>query len=356
MDESARDRSTHEPPGQTASWDFAFPLLTNPFVLLDFAKLIFFTYLLIFLLMGTTFLVMGHVEDLPPILLLFAYCMAGFAVLCVLIMLIVFGNRCQTHFEVGPECAFAAMTSAPGLTANRLAVTLGRIAGSAGTTGAGLLAQSQERIWMPWEHVYHVGEHPRHGVIVLSNSWRTVVRLYCTPQDYPHVIELVRRYAAEGAVRREALRAQAGPSPIPRMVLLSVSSLLAGLMVLALPIEAPPQLVFAPLAGALLTIWAVPLTRLLAVMTMGAQVGLIAAVVREGTQVRAWVTEQDLGGHPVPEFLKYTEFGLLDGGERLRLALATAGLLWIAWLAVQSLRGRLHARPGRPGDERRVSS
>jgi len=332
-----------EAPAAVLAWDYAFPLLTNRFVLLDFAKLLFFTYLIIVVLMGSIFLIRGQAEDLPPVLLMFAYCLAGLAVLFALIMLVFFLNRCPTHFEVGPEGVLAQMTSGRAKTANRVAVIAGLLAGSASTAGAGLLARSQEEISIAWADVYRVTEYPRQGVITLSNSWRTVIRLYCTPADYDAVATAVREYAARGAKRRQAAQATAAPSPVPRLLWLTLPTVLAGLLVFANPIECEPAgLLAAPLVGGLLVLWMACASRLLAVLTLGAEAGLAYVVIRQGSVLRSWMTPQDLGGQPVPEFLKYTKFKLLDGGEQLRMALAILGLLWIAYLCIQSLRGRLH--------------
>lgn len=174
------------------SWDYTFPLLNNRSVLLEFAKLLFFSYLAIVLLMGSLFLAQGELDELPPLLLLFAYCLAGFAVLFLLIWLVFFPARRPRHFTVGPDRVCVTMTGGRAGLGARIAVTAGRF------------TQSPTQIEVAWEDVRRVREYPRRGRITLSNGWRTVLRLHCLPANYAAVATAVRQYAAAGAQRRRA--------------------------------------------------------------------------------------------------------------------------------------------------------
>lgn len=49
---------------------------------------------------------------------------------------------------------------------------------------------------MAWSEVRRCKEYPSLRVIALKNSWRVVTRLYCTPDNYSAVAEIVRSHAA----------------------------------------------------------------------------------------------------------------------------------------------------------------
>ena len=326
------------PVAPTITWELAFPLLTNRFVLLDFVKVFGITYLISVTLMGTIFLIQGEPEDLLPLLAMFAYCVLGLALLSVLVMLIFFGNRFPTRFTVSADGAMMETASRRALAANRLATVLGLLGGSASTAGAGLLAQSQEQVGISWEDVYRVTEHPAESVITLRNSWRTVIRLYCTPMNYAEVADAVRRYAAEGARRKGELQASAGPSPLPRLLLLSLATVVAGIATAAVPLEVPGGLKLLVPISALLAIWLACATRFFGVLTLAGAGAFVYFVLQRGLQVGQWVDENALGAQPVPDWMKYRGFDLLHGGEWVLLALAGAGLAWMTWVGVRAVR------------------
>jgi hypothetical protein len=128
----------------------------------------------------------------------------GFMVAVLVITVLIFGNRFPTHFAVTPEGVFYQSKSGCASKLNRAAIILGLLAGKPGTAGAGMMAASQEARGFDWEDIHKVKEYPEQRVLSLMNSWRVVVRLYCTPENYPSVLEMVRARSAAGALIREA--------------------------------------------------------------------------------------------------------------------------------------------------------
>ena len=192
------------------SWDTEFALLTDRFVLYDGVKLWAWTYLLIAALFSTVLLVQGEPELVLPMLRAFAFAAGGLAFLGILVMLVVFRNRFQARVTVSADGVLMESTSRAGKVGNRLAVVLGALGRSPRTAGAGLLGMSQESVGLTWGELRRVKAHDDHYVISLMNSWRVVMRLYCTPENYATVLALV-----TGASGRRADGSTSLPEALP---------------------------------------------------------------------------------------------------------------------------------------------
>lgn len=189
-------------PGEIIEWQYRVPLLTNRFMLWDFARVITISLVVMYLLVALIgWLVDGEAVLLPWQMLLITggIMTAAFTLACLLL-----GNRFAMLFGVGPAGVGYASGSRERKW-NRAAVLAGVLGGSSSATGAGLIASSQEEGGWVWADIRRAVEHPRARVITLRNSWRTVLRLYCTPENY----EQVRAMVAEGIARGAAERADA---------------------------------------------------------------------------------------------------------------------------------------------------
>jgi len=173
------------------SWAVEMPLLTNRFFLYDMLKLFFWVAVLLGVLLTVTFAFGGSLKNLPPILKMFALILGGIFFLFVLISWIFFGNRFPMRFRINSWGVGWSSLSRRSRLANRAAVIAGVASGSLAGTGAGLLAISQESGQLAWEKVQTVKKYPAECVITLMNSWRVVIRLFCTPENYADVARLV---------------------------------------------------------------------------------------------------------------------------------------------------------------------
>jgi hypothetical protein len=124
----------------------------------------------------------------------------GLGFLMVLVMVLFFGNRFRAGFSVTPSGVSFETAMRRAKWSSRAAVLVGAVAGSPGTAGAGLLAQSSEDVSIPWGDVRRVKVHGEHCVLSIMNGWRVVIRLYCTPENFEQVHSLVGRYAPSGTL------------------------------------------------------------------------------------------------------------------------------------------------------------
>lgn len=199
-------------PQDTIEWTYRIPLLTSSFMLYDFAKVIVISVVIMYALVAVMgWFIDGEFVLLPPQVFLITG--GALAVLFVIASLLL-GNRFTTTFSVGPDGVGYASGSKERKW-NRLAIIAGLLGGSMSATGAGLIASSQEEGGFAWADLHRANEHAGPRVITLRNSWRAVLRLYCTPENY----EQVRAAVASGLVKGAAERATgeaAAPPRVPR--------------------------------------------------------------------------------------------------------------------------------------------
>jgi hypothetical protein len=346
MDAVRDGRTATQDPDRAIEWDFAFPLITNRFFLYDMIKVLFWTFLIFDGIMLTIFLVQDNADVVLPFLGVSGLILLGFMLTIVGITVLIFGNRFPTRFAVNPEGVFYQSQSGRAAKLNRAAIIIGLLARKPGAAGAGMLAASRESGGVDWEDVHKIREYPDQKVVSLMNSWRVVVRLYCTPDNYPRVLGLVRNYAAAGAIKREELNKEAAgrPSPVPRRALLSLLVLILCIAGLLCPFEFEYTLLWVALACMLATIWLPGLSRITGALALAALVFAAVAIFRLGTEVHDLIPRSVLQGAPMPAWGQHTGFDSLDSPEWIRFGVSAAGLAGLAILATIAVLGRLHRR------------
>lgn len=283
--EDLRATESATPDAGVIEWTYHVPLLTSRFMLWDFVRVIVVSVLLMYVLVAFMgWLAEGELVLLPPQVFVIV---GGVMFMLLAIAALLLGNHVDVTFAVGPE----GVTFASGSRErkwNRAAVVLGMLAGSASTTGAGLLASSREQGGWGWAGIHAARYFPGQRVISLRNTWRTVLRLHCTAGEY----ERVRAIVASGLERGIALRAQESPAaPAPRRPLRDYLRIVLMPVVAAALVTAWPWLqyedgmrvlVFAPVL--LIGAWLVPaggLGRVLAGFSLVPMLAVMYFTVRE---------------------------------------------------------------------------
>lgn len=181
------------------AWDITVPLLTNRFMLFDFARWMLLTYGVMLLVACLIGLFTRDLGVLWNVCQLFGLVCSGMTLLFVLIMLIFFRNRMEFAFSVDKDGVNALVPSRRAKAGTRLAMLLGVLAGKPGVAGAGLLARAQENTRLEFAELRRVRFSPGPAVISLRDKWFRHVRLYCRPDNYAEVEELVERGLALAA-------------------------------------------------------------------------------------------------------------------------------------------------------------
>jgi len=175
-------------------WAVEMPLLTSRFFLYDFLKLFVILAIVVCILIPAGFALSGSAKSIVPLLEMFGWISLGIAYMFALIAWIIFRNRYQIGFRIDEGGIAWISLSRTARIANRLALVSGAVGGNLGSAGAGLLAMSAETGRIEWDKIRRVKYYPEEYVLSVMNSWRVVVRLFCTPENYSQVAQLVDSY------------------------------------------------------------------------------------------------------------------------------------------------------------------
>jgi len=183
-------------PKELVSWKKKIPLITNPYLVLQCLLI----PLGIGMVMGSVLsLVAGGEWDLLVLMLIIG---AGLSVLFLIIMLvlqIVTGGGLETEFFISNE-GVAHSAGRTTRTLNRVSTGGSAVLGSMSGSGAGLLAMSQENNMLAWNEVRYVSVYRRVRSIVFRSKYLiSPVVLYCTEENFPGVLAMVKKYAPPAA-------------------------------------------------------------------------------------------------------------------------------------------------------------
>jgi hypothetical protein len=321
----------------SVTWLNDIPLLTSRFTLFDMLKVVVLSPSIMCLLVFVMFLIVGDMEFGELLRFLgFAFVIGcgALVVLLTFVMLVFYRNRFPCKFTAGPEGAGLEMNPRQ-KKLNRTVVVLGALAGRANVAGAGLLAYSQESVSMRWGDVYHINFHPGQRVISLMNTWRTVIRLHCTPENYEDVARIcVEGFESAAASRARSIaerqewraafkkRIVAG---LPWAVLSIIGSLMIGLS----PLLDNPGYAFALLAmSAVASLAGGVWRRLLGAASLAVFASILLMVLARGSEVHT-----DIFG-----LVRTSGFDLaMKGGDQVPFALSVFGMMLVMIASLRNM-------------------
>ena len=221
-----------EPTGDTISWERGVPLINNRFILWDFLWVVTASVLGLAVIVALIGLLAEGELLLIPLEIL-ALVFGILAALFAVAVLLVYQNHFHMKFTVDAKQVVAVSGSKERKvnTVGRIVGVLALLAGRPGVLGSALLATSQEVTDITWREVHRVRYYPAQRVVSLSNSWRTVLRLYCSRENYDQVAALVERFAQTGAAWRDLHPASARPPLLHlnyRWALCAIAATVAG--------------------------------------------------------------------------------------------------------------------------------
>lgn len=293
------------------SWEIDIPLATNPVILVDLLKALGGGFLLLFIIVTVVSISEGNLGTIPSMLRIIAVLFGFLFALGLLIMLILFGNKFHAKFSVTRKGTSFQTFDRRAKTASRLAVMLGILSGRPVLAGSGLVAMSQESMFMKWKGVFKAVYDYKNKTIALRNAWRKIMVVYCTKDNYDQVSNFVKTQMDS---RRSLPSAK---SPLPRTFLYSILIILA-CVPLFLLVQWPFEIhLFVPifiLAFALATIIFVPL---FAIPVIGGIAVLIGMIIYNS-----------IWGYA----------SSLDQQESIGLMLAFIGMACLVWIPIQALR------------------
>ncbi len=306
-------------PQAAVTWETGISLLGNPLIRKQLALVVIGSGAFMALLLSFLVAAGGDADQIPMMLRISLYVTLGLGLMLVLVSLVFFGNRVRVRFTVDENGALWETVDKRALTGNRLALLGSALQRSPQAGGAAMLAAAREREFVRWSDVAAAQADRRHLMITLRNSWRPVMLLVCTPENFDEIAALARSRAVaapavaapgEPAPRRRPLRSGKGRT---------VLAALAATPLFMLPSFLYSFDIFLPLLTflfALATVWLMPIFGWVVI----GGVGVLAVQL-------AWLGAE--------------EFDYMWGDEQVVFILAYVGLAYLAWFAWRSLRGRI---------------
>jgi hypothetical protein len=189
--------STGGEAGGFLTWERKIPLITNPYLVLQGIAI----PLGIGVVLGLIFWLITGAQDMVLMFVVIGGFLALVFLAVMLALQIVTGGGLLTTFFISSEgVAYRAgsMTS----TLNRAVTAGSALAGSIGGTGAGVLAMSQECNMLGWNDIRYISVYPSvRSLVFRSPMLISPVVLYCTEENFPRVLAMVRVHARADAAR-----------------------------------------------------------------------------------------------------------------------------------------------------------
>lgn len=119
----------------------------------------------------------------------------GFWILISAIVIwLIYRNGYEATFGVGAEGVW--MKTRPGTmktnrVINGLLFWMSLLSGKPGGMGTAILADASQSGFFEWVDVHRVTADPESRIITLKNNWRSLVKLYCTPDNYQTALSTV---------------------------------------------------------------------------------------------------------------------------------------------------------------------
>lgn len=276
-------------------------------------------------LFGFIFVVTGEFDVLLSMLTIMTMITVGLWVFMLLVMIIFLGNRMSLHFTINKGGVTCDNTSKRSKVADRLLIVLGILARKPGAVGTGVIALSQESQTFEWERVYAVKYNEKRKVIMLRNRWRSLIMIFCLPENYSAVVETIK----EKNLRRPENQ-QLNKNPLSSLFLRTALTILSCVPLFRLDYPFKVDL-FIPifiLCFSMATIWLIPL---FGYIVIGAVLYLTIVIISQGLQVHS--SQFSFLGN-------YRGFEIINGDEWVFMALIFLGIIYLIWSSWRAIKGK----------------
>jgi hypothetical protein len=178
---------------ETIAWKMRVPIFRDRTILTQLSIAIGIPFTLLFVIL---FVVSGG--DVTR--LWFPLVMVGVLfVLTYVFIQVVYGGTYDVAYELDDRGVLVYTQSAQAQRSNivnALTVLLSLFAARPSLAGAGMLAGSRLRVFLPWEDVRRVHYEPERRTIMLRAAGQGPIALFCDEGNYQRVEEAVRRFTA----------------------------------------------------------------------------------------------------------------------------------------------------------------
>ncbi len=115
--------------------------------------------------------------------------------LVYLLIKVVYGGKYEAEFAVdekGIYCRTEEKQASKSRLLNGLTVLAGIFSGNPAVSGAGLLAKSKNRIFIPWTNVSKIKYIEKHFVILINGGFAEKITLFCTRENYGEIERIIK--------------------------------------------------------------------------------------------------------------------------------------------------------------------
>ena len=176
---------THPQLDARLHWTLEVSLLGNPVVLRQTAAVFLVAWVVLSLLLSALFALEGDFKGIGPTLAVLAAVHLALFLASLAVMVLYFGNRITMAFTLDERGVWSEVRSSRARKAARWAALLGLATGNVSAAGAGMLAHSGARSFVPWKAAGQLRcDDARHSFCLVS-GWRTLATVFCTAQVYP---------------------------------------------------------------------------------------------------------------------------------------------------------------------------
>lgn len=289
----------HHAAADALVWEIDVPLLNNAMITGALVKVFALSTAIGASILSLVFLTRGEYQSIATIWLALGAVGLGLILFALLIMLLVFGNRMHCRIRIDGKGVVFETIDRRARTGNRLLMLLGMLSGRPQAAGIGMLAASDEVRRLSWKGAFRAEYQPARFAVVLRNSWRRLLIVYATPDNYDAVASRIR---AELAAHATETRLPT-KSPLPGYLLQS------GLVVLAcvplfLLVEAFDLSLMLPLLQlcfGLATVWLIglfgyvliTLDLVILIMLVVSALGIKESWLRRGETYASWTVYSD---------------------------------------------------------------
>ncbi len=178
-------------PPKVIEWDFKVPLY-NRFIILDIFKVLGIPFLIILIIIFWNEYSLrrkGYITNTSDYKYALIF-LCIFLLLSIFLLWLIYRNRFESHFKIDHNevsVSYEGTTKRKNAFVKTLLIILGISSHRPGTTGMGLMSSSRQSVNVKWNNVFKVVLFPLNHVVVLRNSWRQVMVLYCTNDNYEEV-------------------------------------------------------------------------------------------------------------------------------------------------------------------------
>ncbi len=172
--------------GEVLEWDIRVPLVSNVYVLVDLLLVLF----LVSAALAWAVLYASGFSDVVGVLRLIIVADALIVVALFMVMGYIFTNQFQLYYRLDSMSVLVRVGEFDG-SLNKLAWRVSSLIQRLGFMGGRVYVLSDKEQSISWSSVFRAVYDERRRVISLNSESRTLMRIYCTPENVDQVFSMV---------------------------------------------------------------------------------------------------------------------------------------------------------------------